>query len=72
MEPREQLAGMVLDFRDGASGRGPAVRLIVKALVPDERLVLAYAAAGGFDLAIASAQVALYFASLTESGKWLP
>src|ERR1019366_3130827 len=37
-DAREQLARVVLDFRHDPSGRGPAVRLVVETLVPDERL----------------------------------
>jgi hypothetical protein len=36
-DAREQLANVVLDFSHDPSRRGPAVRLIVEALVPDER-----------------------------------
>jgi hypothetical protein len=36
-DAREQLANVVLDFGHDPSRRGPAVRLIVEALVPDER-----------------------------------
>ena len=38
-DAREQLASMVLDFRHDPARRGPAVRLILKTLVPDDRLV---------------------------------
>jgi hypothetical protein len=37
-DAREQLAGVVFDFRHDPSGRGPAVRLILEAFVPNERL----------------------------------
>ena len=37
-DAREQLAGVMLDFRHDPSGGGPAVRLIMETLVADERL----------------------------------